>query len=74
MRYYLAVVVDGEPEVVVVFPVSFVLPFSWGFDGRSKSFVAVVKYMVKRKSLLLIVEELTSDFMRSEIVARQSHR
>lgn len=29
MRYYLAVVVEGEGEVVVVFPVSGFLLWSW---------------------------------------------
>ena len=44
VRYYLAVVVDGEPEVVVVFPVSFISPlFPVGFDRRSKKFVSVIE-------------------------------
>ena len=38
VRYYLAVVVDGEPEVVVVFPVSFLLPFFPGIWNRLKDF------------------------------------
>ena len=44
VRYYLAVVVDGESEVVVVFPVSFVFPlFPWAFVRRPMNFVSVIK-------------------------------
>lgn len=74
MRYYLAVVVDGEPEVVVVFPVSFDLPLFPDAEKRSKIFVFVIELYEEPKQLVLTVEELTNESMCSEIVARESHR